>query len=301
VATGNSDVSAWIPELWGMTVLSHLKAQLVAARLVNRDYDTPVANEGDTINVPLPPSLSAGDKTAGSAVVYTAVSAATTPVVLNKHKYVAFQVDDIAKMQARPDVLDNYGKSAAIALAEAIETATLDEYTNAAAAVGTPGTDLAKASLLSARKTLMDAKVPPSDSRFAIISTKDYENILSDLSTTTAGSMNADRSPLREGSAGRLYGFDIYESQLAPSVAGSPVTTHGIAGHRDAVVLVTRPLTAPPAGSGVISAVVSDPDVGITMRVMLGFNQTYMQQNVTYDVLFGTKTVRSSFMVDLES
>ena len=301
MATGNSDVSAWIPEIWAQEVLSHLKSNLVLGRLINRDYDNQLAQNGDTINVPLPPSLTAGDKTAGSAVTYTAVSASTTPVVLNKHKYVAFQVDDIAKMQSRPDVIAEYGKSAGIALAEAVESAIFAEYANFSVSAGTGGTDLAKSVLLTARKDLMDAKVPVTDSRFAVISTKDAENLLSDLSTSNAGALFADKTPLRDGSIGRLYGFDVFESQLAPVVAGSPNVTHGVAGHRDAVVLVTRPLTPPPAGTGVVSTVVTDPDIRIALRVMLGFDQTNMQQNVTYDVLFGTKTVRSAFAVDLQS
>src|SRR5690625_568210 len=118
----NSNVSAWIPELWAQEVLRHLKANLVLGRLVNRDYDSELAQAGETVNVPLPPVLAAEKKTAGTAFTPAAVTASTTPVKLDQHAVSAFEVDDIARIQARPDVMANYGRSAAIAIAEQVET-----------------------------------------------------------------------------------------------------------------------------------------------------------------------------------
>lgn len=297
----NSNVSAWIPELWAQEVLRHLKANLVLGRLVNRDYDSELAQAGETVNVPLPPVLAAEKKTAGTAFTPAAVTASTTPVKLDQHAVSAFEVDDIARIQARPDVMANYGRSAAIAIAEQVETDIFAEYASAAAAVGTAETLLGKASLLSARKLLLDAKVPASEGRFAVISTKDGEALLGDLSTTEATANAGDRSALREGSIGRLYGFDVYESQLAPTVTDDDdEVTHGLAGHRDGIVLVTRPLRAP-EGAGVRVASVTDPDVGISIRVMMSFNHSTMQEVVSYDVLYGVATVRPTFIVDLVS
>ena len=297
----NSDISAWIPEIWGREVLRHVKAYLALGRLVNRDYSQEVVSEGDTVNVPLPPTLAAQDKTAGSAVTYSAVSGATVPVILNKHKVVAFEMDDIAVMQSRPRAIENYGIAGGIALAEAIEADLLAEYANASTSVGTAGTDVVKDILLTARKNLNDAKVPLSDARFAFLSTKDAAALLDDLSTSNAGALFNDKTALRDGSMGRIYGFDTYETQLAPVVSGSPDATHGIAGHRDAVTLVTRPLTPPPAGSGVVAATFSDPDIMMTLRVLMSYDHDTMKQKVTYDVLYGVKTVRDDFMVDIVS
>lgn len=299
----NSNIAAWIPTLWAQEVLRHLKSNLVLARLVNRDYDNELATAGKTINVPLPPSLAAQKKTAGTAFTAAAVTASTTPVVLDQHAVSAFEVDDIANIQARPDVMANYGRAAAIAIAEQVEKDLFAEYVNAAHQVGTAGTLLGKANLLGARKLLLDSKVPASEGRFALLSTKDGEGLLSDLSTTEATANAGDRSALREGSIGRLYGFDVYESQLTPVVPGEdtdPDVTHGIAGHRDGIVLVTRPLRAP-EGAGVRVASVTDPDVGISIRVMMSYNHSTMQEVVSYDVLYGIATVRPAFIVDLVS
>ncbi len=296
----NSSVAAWQPEVWAQEVLRHLKSNLVLGRLVRRDYDNELATDGTTINVPLPPTLAAQVKVAGSAFDPAAVTATTTPVVLNKHIVSAFEVDDIARIQARPDVMENYGRAAAIAVAERIETDIMSEYANATHEIGAAGVLLLKAQLLRARKMLLDSKVPASEGRWAVISTKDGASLLEDLSTTQAASQSGDRSELREGSIGRLYGFDVFESQLTVETEDSPAETHGLAGHRDGIVLVTRPLRAP-EGAGVRVANVMDPDIGITMRVMMSYNHKTMQEVVSYDVLYGIKTVRPTFIVDVLS
>lgn len=293
----NSNVDAWIPEIWAQEALRHLKANLILARLINRDYDSEVAQSGDVINVPIPPILAAANKVAGTPISPAAVSAATTPVPLNQHVYSAFEVDNIQRIQSRPDVLSNYGRSAAIAVAERIESDLLAQYVNAGEAVGTSGSALDKENLLAARTALSVAKVPASEGRWALVAPQDAEELLGDLSNTDATANAGDRSALRDGRIGRLYGFDVYESQLAPVGGGAQ---HGLAGHRDGIVLVTRPLEAP-EGAGVRVGSVSDPDIAMTMRVMMSYNHLNMQEVVTYDVLYGIATVRASFTVDLVS
>ena len=99
---------------------------------------------------------------------------------------------------------------------------------------------LPKTQLLAARNSLADAKAPALDNKFAFIATKDYGNLIGDLSTTDATAQQSG-AELRDANLRRLYGFEIAESQLAPVVAGSPASTYGIAFHRDAIVLVNRP------------------------------------------------------------
>ena len=248
--------------------------------------------------MPIPPTLAAALKVRDTPFTPTAATATKVAVTLDQHVVSSFDIDNIQAIQSRPDVMSNYGEAAAIAIAERVETTILQQYANASGSVGTAGTPLTIANLRTARTNLTKAKAPLAQ-RAAFINPDSADGILGTLSTTNAGAMFNDQTSLREGSIGRLYGFDIYESQLTPVVTGTPDATHGIALHRDAITLVTRPLPAPDTGTGVASVTVSDPDIGMTMRVMMSYNHTNTNYIVSYDVLFGVATTRADFMVDL--
>lgn len=297
-----SQLNAWIPTLWAREALRHLKANLRLAVRVYRDYSGEFVSQGNVVNVPVPPTLAAAKKAMGSNFTFTAVNASTVPIAMDQHAYAAFEINDIQKIQARPQALEDYGKSAAIAIAEQVETDLFAEYVNAGANVGTPGTNLQKAQVLAAR-TLLNANKAPltSGDRTVMLSTKDAESFLNDLSTSEAGALFNDRAALREGEIGRLYGFDIFESQLAPVVAGTPNTTHGLAFHREAIAFVTRPLPLPDPGLGVRGEVVIDPDLQIAIRVLMSFDINSGTHKVVYDVLYGKKVLRPQWVVDLRS
>lgn len=295
----NSDLSAWTPTIWAREALMHLRANLGVSRKVHRDYSKEVAQKGRVINVPVPPTLAAQTKAPGSNYTFTAVTAQTVPILLDTHSYAAFEIDDIARIQARPESISDYGKSAAIAIAEDIETRLLAEYVNAGAFVGTSGTSLTKAQILAGRRILNTNKAPTQNvDRTAVVSTKDAEAILGDLSTSNAGALNSDAGSLRDGEIGRLYGSNILESQLTPLVV---TTTHGLLFHRDAIALVSRALPAPADNMGVRSEVFTDEDTGIALRVMMAFDINTGSNKVVYDVLFGIKTLRPAWVVDLRS
>jgi P22 coat protein - gene protein 5 len=294
-----SDLSLWNPTLWARTALMHLRPNLGVIKRMNRDYDSEVASFGNTVNVPVPPTLAAALKVAGTNYNFAAVSASTIPVVMDKNAYSAFEIDNVAKLLAKPDAMMLYGKSAANAIASQIETAVLGEWVNAGSFVGAAGVDLTKALLLTARKKLNDGLAPLTlEDRSVILSTKDAQAILGDLSTSNAGSMFNDKSPLRQGDIGNLYGFGIMESQLVPFVT---TTTHNLAFHRDAITFVNRPLEAPNQGMGVKSDVVYDEDLGISLRVMMQFSIDSGSYKIVYDVLYGFKTMRPQWVVDLRA
>ena len=295
------NLEAWIPTLWARETLRFLRNYLVMGRLVNRDYGDVFSAFGHTVNIPLPPTLAAQSKTKGVPITFTDVTGTTIPVVLDKHIVTAFVVDDVAFSQTNVNVMANYGQASAIAVATEIESYLLQRYVDAASAVGTPGTAFSRPNLLKARTKLNVAKTPLLENRYVVLSSQDIEGFLGDLSSTNAAAMFQQTSELREGAVGRLYGFDIYESNMAPQVAGTPLTTHGIAAHRDALTLVNRRLIDPPAGAGIRASTVYDEGTGLAIRVMMSYDHNNFTQKVTYDLLIGAKTIRPSMMVDLQS
>lgn len=289
--------SAWIPQIWAQEILTNLRNYIVLAKLVNKDYSDQVAQYGNQVNVPVPVSLSAQD------IPYTSgtqnVNLTTRPVTLNKWKGVPIQVPDLVMAQSQPDILSQLARAAAIALAEAIENDLFALYTAASASVGTAGTDLTPAVVAQARRQLVANKVPPSERKFLVVSPKDYQALLTSQNVSYALNLGSPQA-VQEGRLPMLYGMEIYESQLVPTVSGTPTTTYNLALARDAIALVTRPLPAPDAA--VRSAVVTDDESKLAFRMTLTYQATPTPSHLlNIDLLYGVAVLRPEFLIQVKA
>src|SRR5215470_16964215 len=143
-AITSANVANAIVKLVAADALPALMGNLVMGNLVNRDYESALAQAGDTINVPIPPTLSANNIAEGGTVVTQNPSLGNAQIVLNTHAEATFQIPDVTKVLAVPDLLHLYMQPAVVALAEKIETDLLllfSQYT-ANAPVGAPGATL---------------------------------------------------------------------------------------------------------------------------------------------------------------
>lgn len=293
ITTTIADTAGFIPQVWAQRALDVLKANMVLARLVTRDSDFEPGFVGKTLNIPYPGKFTAQDKAADTALTPQApTGGATVSVTLNKHKAVDFLVEDVARAQARPDLLDRYIRPAALAIAEAVETDLFALYSGLSGSVGTSGTDLTAATVRAARKALNDNKVPQ-DSRYLVISPKDEIALLGDSGLANYFAF-ARAQGVAEGSLGRLYGFDVYMSQMVPVVTGTPNSTKNLAFHREAFILATRPFMDPPQATGVQAATVSDPDTGLIIRVLYTYDIAYRGVRVGLDILYGVAELRDA-------
>lgn len=284
-----TEAAAAIPEFWLAEALGRLKANLVMGLLVRRDADSEVAQVGDTVNVIKRGSLTVKDKSEGSAVTADSPTNTKVAVTLDKHKYVAWHLEDNAGAKAVDAALD-YIADGMSGLAEAIESDLLALYTDIATEVGTAGTDLDAATILAARKALNEQRAPM-QGRHLIVSPKDEVALLAIDKFTKANERGDGGQALSEASLGRLFGFDTYMSQMVPVTAGTPDSTHNIAFHGNAFMLVTRPLPLPAPGSGAIGAVMADQDLGIAMRYTRQWDSDQLATKHVIDVLYGVKSI----------
>jgi len=284
----------FIPEIWAQTALQALRANVVLAKLVTRDSDVAAFTVGDTLHIPVPGTFVANDKAAGSNVTTQVPTDSSVDLVLNKHKEVTFLIEDVAKAQANQDLMLRYLTNATIPLAEAIEGDLFALYAGFSHSVGTSGTDVAASTIRSARKQLNDSKAPKAG-RFMVLSDKDEIAVLGD---STLASYFAFSQPdaVREGSSGRVYGFDLYQSQLVPVVAGTPASTKNIAGTPEFGLLGMRGL--PETGNpGVEQMNMRDPESGLVLRQTVSYNPNALGVQVTLDVLYGVVELRDACAV----
>src|SRR5512142_179619 len=163
-AITSSNVANAIVKLVAADALPALMGNLVMGNLVNRDFEPTLAQAGDTVNVPIPPTLVANNIAEGGSVQLQNPSLGNAQIVLNTHAEATFQVPDITKVLAVPDLLNLYMHPAMIALAEKIESDLLNLYSQFTVngAVGAAATAISEAAIDDAETKLFNAKVPSS-------------------------------------------------------------------------------------------------------------------------------------------
>jgi hypothetical protein len=292
-----ADTAGFIPVIWAQRALDVLRENIVLTRLVTRDSAYEPGWMGKTLNIPYPGTFAAQNKAADTpATVQTPTGGATVQVTLSQHKYVDFLVEDYAAAQANSNLLDRYVRPAAIAIGNAVENDLFALYSSlTGGSVGTSGTDLTAATVRQARKLLNDNKAPLQN-RALVISDKDEIALLGDSALQTYFAF-ARAQGVSEGSIGRLYGFDVYMSQLVPVVAGTPNSTKNLAIHQDAMILAVRPFRDLPAGSGVQASTVMDPETGLAIRVLYQYDIANRGVRVGFDILYGVAVLRPTLGV----
>lgn len=289
ITTTSAD--AVIPEIWANVALSALRSKIVLAKLILRDSDIDAsASEGDTVHVNVPGTFTASTKTANANVTLQTPTDAKVSVVLNQHKEVSFLVEDPARIQSKPAVLGARMRNAMIPLANAIEDSLFALYSGFSTSIGTSGTDIPVATVRTARKTLNDANVPE-EGRFAVVSSKDEIALLGDSGLATYFA-NTSPQAFANGSIGRLYGFDVYQSGRVPVVAGSPNSTKNLFGSAEAMVMAMRPM--PTDANNAAQSTIVDPESGIAIRQTISYNTSALGWQFTYDVLWGVSELRDA-------
>src|SRR6266511_5033611 len=101
----SENLASAIVKLVAADALPALMGNLVMGNLVNRDFEPTLAQAGDTVNVPIPPTLVANNIAEGGVVVTQSPSLGNAQIVLNTHAEATFKIPDITKVLAVPDLL----------------------------------------------------------------------------------------------------------------------------------------------------------------------------------------------------
>jgi len=301
-AITSSNVAQAIVKLVAADALPALMGNLVMGNLVNRDFEPALASAGDTINVPIPPSLVANNISEGGTVVTQNPSLSNAQIVLNTHAEATFQIPDVTKILAVPDLLKLYMQPAVSALAEKIEADLLGLYSQftANSPVGTPGSALTENTIDLAETALFNAKVPAGSPKYLVVSGDAYSQLrqisrFSEFSSAGEAGLRA----LIDGSVGKIKDFYVFRSQFVTKTGSAPQTTNNLAFSRNAIGLVVRRLPQPLPGTGAIAEYAELGSFG--MRVIMSYQPNTLAQQFTVDVLYGTGVLRNNHAVQVKS
>jgi hypothetical protein len=279
-----------------------LVGNLVMGNLVDRNYEPVLAHAGDTINVPIPPVMVANNILEGGTVQTQNPNLGNAQIVLNTHAEATFQIPDVTKVLAVPDLLKIYMQPAVAAIAQKVESDLLNLYAGftANSPVGTPGTAITESVIDAAETALFLSKVPPSEQKFIVVDAATYSawrQIPRFSEFQTAG--DAGLHALVDGTIGKIKDFFVFRSQFVPYTGTSPVTTHNLAFTKDALGLVIRRLPQPLPGTGAIAEYAELGNFG--MRVVMSYQPDTLAQQFTVDILYGCGILRNSAGVQVNT
>ncbi len=297
--------------------LTRLKANTCMTRLVNRQYEAQLASAGDTITIGIPSEFSVFNLADGNAVNKQNPTMDKTQLVLNQHKYVSFQLTDIASLFTPVDVKNTQLGQAMADLAQDIDQSIISAaYAGFTAntPVGAYGAALTEATILQARKTLVNARTPKGQPKIMVVDSGAYTDLLNisrftELQTrgmaSAPGGSNAFGSDVDGGSGsaiafggvGQIHSFHVYEDQMVPITGGNE--THNIAFSPDAIIFAQRKLPVASPGTGVVQTFVEED--GMAIRVTLNYNSDILGNQITIDTLYGVGIGRNQFGLEVRT
>lgn len=220
----------FIPEVWAARLLHNLHKALVFGQsgVVNRDYEGDIRSLGDTVRIHAVGPITVSDYTrnADIAAPQTLTDAETT-LLINRARYVNFQIDDVDRVQQMPKAMDAAMRQSAYALADdadqylaAMHTQIATEnFIGSDASPQVPQADTLYEMLVQLGVKLDEANAPRAG-RFCILPPWCYGLLLSDDRFVKAGTALSDRT-LRNGEVGQAAGFTIHVSNNVASVDGA--------------------------------------------------------------------------------
>ena len=210
----------WIPEIWAREGLLFLDNNLVAAKLVYRDYENTLATMGDTVNARVPATFVAKRKAATDDITLQAATTTSVAVKLDMHVYTSFILRDQELDRAFTDLVAEYMIPAMSAVANAIDRTVLGEvYQFTANSAGKLSTSPTQAVITTIDQVLSDNQCPQ-ENRSLIVSPA-VKNILLNIDNFVTAEKIGDSVTIRTGFLGQLFGINIYTTQNVPSISAS--------------------------------------------------------------------------------
>jgi len=229
----------FIPEVFSKKLQAKFYAQTVLSEVTTNEYEGEISGLGNKVNIRTVPAVTVADYT--GSLSYADVTSSTIELDINKAKSYAFKVDDILRMQADIDFMNEAAQDAAQNMKIAIEQ---DVFANVAAGssltdINSTPADITSSTvlghILSAGEQLDDNNIPE-DGRFMIVNPA-VATLIKQSELRQAYLTGDSVSPLRNGFIGKIDRFDMYVSNNLSTTSG---VTSGLYGHPKAIAYASQ-------------------------------------------------------------
>ena len=251
MSTNTNTITNIIPQLLAQGLVT-LRENAIMPRLVNASYSAQAAEQGASIDIPVPAAISATDVTPSYADPNdTGITPDKVTLNLDQWKEAPFFMSDKEQMEVMAGTIPMQAAEAVKALANDVDSYLLDLYKGVYTAVGTAGTTpfaTEVTAATAARKFLNNYLAPMTDRRFVF--NPDVEANALGLRAFQDVSWTGDARGINEGQIVRKLGFDWHLDQnvkdhVAGTAASIQVHTEAAAGATTVKLKgITGPLNA---------------------------------------------------------
>lgn len=230
-----------IPQLWSKKLLERFYDATVLNAISNTDYEGEIKNMGDTVIVNKIPDITINNYRMGDNLTYERPVAETDSLLIDQGKYWAFQMDDVADVQALIDMVPKWSENASEKLKIVVDTDVLAYLVGKATAVTNRG---ATAGRLSVNIDLGTSGVPIALTKLTVVDyIVDLGTVMDEANVPETGrklvipawmaglikksdlkdaSLSGDSvSIARNGRLGTIDRFELYVSNLLPKTGAN--------------------------------------------------------------------------------
>ena len=219
----NVSTGGFPPEIWSQKINIALDNYGAYNDIVNRKYQGEIKNKGDKVYFYTYGNLTvrnyAPTATGFSGLSWEDPTGDRQYLEVDQQKYVAFQIDEIEKVQSNVDLVDGFTKRMAIAFAQtkdlfihglAVANATTKLHSDNALSLTKDNVwaTICDMYAVLARKNAIVDGVDYSGKRPALIVTPEVEGVIKQTSQFFTNAVGAEQ--LRKGQIGSLGGFDVF-------------------------------------------------------------------------------------------
>ena len=242
-------------------LLPRLIENLVFPNLVHKDYSNDfVTGQGATIQVKKPVILEAKDFVEADGVTAQDVKEQSVEVTLDKLATVDVEFGAIQRATNVDDLNRLFLEPAAVALAQKINSDGLGVYKDIIYTGGTAATTPSALSDLTTARKLLNVQKAPVAPRYALWDPEAEAKFL-ELDTFVEADKSGTTEALRNGSLGRIMGFENFMSQAVKTHKKGTLATAGTAGKK---------IMLKGAAAGVTQVVLDTDDSALTGTLVKG-------------------------------
>ena len=283
------------PTLVAQEGLAAFKAALAPIRSMSFMPSPQPVSKYATINVPLITAMTAGDFSGD----YESGDSTVTgrQVTLNQHKFRSFHITDVENVKNPFDMMMLRAREASYAVAKSVfqyvaGLATASTFGNTATDKVTVASASFDSDYVSDLAGLLNDADSPEMGR-ALILNNAYHLALSKDPAVKNASASGSAEPLREGSTGRIAGFDIFRTNALPSAITSENTV-GFGCVPSAFAVAMAPVQ-PASITPVVNIVqVVDDETGIPLTYRQWYSPKTGATWGTFEALFGAVAAQTT-------
>lgn len=217
-STYSTTYSTFIPEVWSQKLNQMLEKNCVMLQCVNRNWEGDIKNQGDTVKIITPATVSVSTLTSDS-ITYSSLTPTSKDLVIDQRKFFAFKIDDVANVQSNMDIMEAHLGNAQKAIEEVQDSYLLGLQADVPTAniVGSEESpiSLSKTTIyenfVKLALALKNSNAVHAGVRPWVVINPTIESYLLQSTEFISAHKVADET-LREGSIGRIAGMDVLVS-----------------------------------------------------------------------------------------